>query len=50
VAINEAIELAKKFGDTESSRFVNGILDKVAKTEAPRKPCDEGGPDSEEAV
>ena len=34
VAINEAIELAKKFGDAESSKFVNGILDKVTK-EAP---------------
>ena len=31
VAINESIELAKKFGDLESSRFVNGILDQVAK-------------------
>jgi len=31
VAINESIELAKKFGDAESSKFVNGILDKVAK-------------------
>jgi N utilization substance protein B len=31
VAINESIELAKKFGDSESSRFVNGILDEVAK-------------------
>src|SRR5512135_1276923 len=25
VAINEAVELAKKFGDLESSKFVNGI-------------------------
>ncbi len=32
VAINEAIELAKRFGDAESPKFVNGILDKVAKT------------------
>lgn len=31
VAINEAIEMAKKYGDQESSRFVNGILDQVAK-------------------
>lgn len=31
VAINEAIELAKKFGDSESSKFVNGILDKISK-------------------
>ena len=27
VVINEAIELAKKFGSAESSAFVNGILD-----------------------
>lgn len=33
VAINEAVELAKKYGDTESSKFVNGILDKLHKTE-----------------
>jgi len=30
VVINEAIELAKRFGTTESKRFVNGILDKIA--------------------
>jgi transcription antitermination protein NusB len=29
VAMNEAIEVAKKFGTTESSKFVNGILDRV---------------------
>lgn len=29
VAINEAIELAKKYGDKESSKFVNGVLDKI---------------------
>ncbi len=33
VTINEAVELAKKFGDLESSKFVNGILDKMHKTE-----------------
>ena len=27
VSINEAIEIAKKFGDKESPAFVNGILD-----------------------
>ena len=27
--MNEAIELAKSFGDDEASKFVNGILDKV---------------------
>jgi transcription antitermination protein NusB len=29
--INEAIELAKRFGTNDSGRFVNGILDQVAK-------------------
>lgn len=33
VAINEAIELAKRFGDIDSPRFVNGILDKIYKME-----------------
>lgn len=31
VIINEAIEIAKKYGDAESYRFINGILDKAAK-------------------
>ena len=31
VAIDEAIELAKKYGDESSGRFVNGILDAVAR-------------------
>ncbi len=35
VAINEAIELAKKFGDSESARFVNGVLDQIAKKHTP---------------
>lgn len=29
VSINEAIELAKKYGNENSSKFINGILDKV---------------------
>ncbi len=33
VTINEAVELAKKYGDIESSKFVNGILDKIHKTD-----------------
>jgi N utilization substance protein B len=33
VSINEAIELAKKYGDVDSGKFVNGILDKVKKVE-----------------
>lgn len=35
VAINEGIELAKRFGTTDSKRFVNGVLDKIAKQFAP---------------
>ena len=31
VAINEAIELAKRFGTSDSRRFVNGVLDRIAK-------------------
>ncbi|WP_026558853.1 transcription antitermination factor NusB [Bacillus sp. J37] len=29
VAIDEAVELAKAFGDDHSSRFVNGVLSKI---------------------
>jgi N utilization substance protein B len=29
--INEAVSLAKKFGATESHRYINGVLDKVAR-------------------
>ena len=29
VAVNEAIELAKRFGTSDSGRFVNGVLDRV---------------------
>ena len=31
VVINEAVALAKKFGATDSHRYINGVLDKVAK-------------------
>mgnify|MGYP000308395014 CR=1 FL=1 len=31
VVINECVELAKRFGAEEGHKFVNGILDKVAK-------------------
>ncbi|KAA0894046.1 transcription antitermination factor NusB [Oryzomonas rubra] len=38
VTINEAIEIARRFGDKDSPAFVNGILDEIeacAKTEEP---------------
>lgn len=31
VALDEAIEMAKEFGSSESGRFVNGVLDRVAR-------------------
>lgn len=31
VAINEAVELAKRFGAEMSHKYVNGVLDKIAK-------------------
>ncbi len=31
VAINEAVEIAKHFGDNNSSKFVNGVLSSVMK-------------------
>ncbi|MSQ81675.1 MAG: transcription antitermination factor NusB [Myxococcales bacterium] len=30
VAINEAVEIAKKYGNEDSSAFVNGVLDRLA--------------------
>lgn len=31
VAVNEAVELAKKFGDDQSPRFINGLLGTVVR-------------------
>lgn len=31
VAINEGVELAKRFGATDSHKYINGVLDKAAK-------------------
>jgi len=36
VVINEAINLAKKFSQEESGKFVNGILDRISHTEPHR--------------
>ncbi|MEG9297341.1 transcription antitermination factor NusB [Mangrovibacillus sp. Mu-81] len=32
VVINEAVEIAKTFGDDQSSKFVNGVLSKVSQS------------------
>ncbi len=33
VTVNEALELAKRFADEETKKFVNGILDQVLKSD-----------------
>jgi len=38
VAINEAVELAKRFGAKQSPHFVNGILDRFVKERREAKP------------
>lgn len=47
VAINEALELAKRYSTAQSSRFVNGILDKVSQV---RAGATEGGAEAETEV
>lgn len=37
VIINEAVTLAKRFGDKDTPSFVNGILDRVAREVRPAK-------------
>ena len=32
VAINEAVELAKQYGGSESPAFINGILGEIARS------------------
>jgi N utilization substance protein B len=58
VAINEALELAKRYSTAQSSRFVNGILDRLqaagsaqlAKEASLKKSADAEGPTSPEQV
>jgi len=42
VSLNEAIELAKRFGGEESAKFVNGILDRIVDSamKAEKKGCE----------
>jgi N utilization substance protein B len=37
VAIDEAVELAKRFGSAQSASFVNGILDRLLHAEKPKE-------------
>ena len=42
VALDEAIEIAKRFGGDDSGRFVNGILDRIAREVVPEDSGDAG--------
>lgn len=37
VTLDEMIEIAKKYSSEESRKFINGILDKIAKLHAPKE-------------
>ena len=41
VSINEAIEIARRFGDKDSPSFVNGILDEIAACAKTEKSAEE---------
>ena len=43
VVIDEAVELAKRFGEAESSAFVNGVLDAIRRSEGGERSEEDGG-------
>ena len=48
VAVNEAILLAKRYGDKNSPRFVNGVLDRLMNTPADELDVEDASEVSEE--
>ncbi len=48
VVINEAIEIAKKYDDENSTGFVNGILNKIARNRGLISPATESAKQTEE--
>ncbi len=50
VVIDEAIELAKRFGSNQSSGFVNGILDRVLKASRGENDCSDGQSENVESA
>jgi transcription termination factor NusB len=36
VSIDESVEMGKKFGGEDSSRFINGVLDNIYNTLVPK--------------
>jgi transcription antitermination protein NusB len=45
ISLNEAIEIGKKYGTTESSAFINGILDQICRRLGKTIDRREPGPD-----
>ena len=41
VSINEAVELAKKYGGDEDASFINGVLGGIARSGAPKEAAEE---------
>jgi N utilization substance protein B len=39
VVLDEAIEIAKRYGSAESGRFVNGVLDRIAREHRSEEPA-----------
>ncbi len=38
IIINEAVEIAKRFGTSDSASFINGLLDQIARQQSAQKP------------
>jgi N utilization substance protein B len=49
VAINEAVEMAKVYGGDDSSKFVNGVLGRIAQLKTGRDPGDDDAVSSADA-
>lgn len=49
VVLNEVVEMARRFGTADSPAFVNGVLDRIAKTRSEVKPVSEPAVSSPES-
>jgi len=50
IAIDEAVELAKRYSGDEGHRFINGVLRKISDRLSGKTPLESPAPDSEEIV
>lgn len=49
VALNEAIDIAKRYGSEQSGKFVNGVLDRISSSQAGKNRVKQIGDESEES-